>query len=301
MENVQPFDEWMCSWNGLRPKRGKWTFWASLYQNKWSPWIRYAEWGEKSQKTFQHAPQGSLVESYQDAVYPKDGLCSSFRLKVEAEEGADLTQLESFYVSVSTLAKLDTSLPSIPLSTVSLLNVPRQSQFKLNHPRAKDLCSPTATSTAINFLLRSNQVDPVAFAAKIHDETFDIYGNWILNTAEAHAELKGKFSCHVERLSSFAALHAYLTRALPVVTSVRGPLPGSFHPLTFGHLICVIGFQAETKQVLCIDSAFPENEQTLVKYALKDFIDAWGRRQNIAYVFSPKHLTSTLETMMGQS
>ncbi|MBM3184044.1 MAG: hypothetical protein FJZ64_01910, partial [Chlamydiae bacterium] len=188
--------------------------------------------------------------------------------------------------------------PTTPLSTVLLPKVIGRSQFKLDHPRKKDLCSPTATTTAIRYLMRED-IDPVSFASKVHDDTFDIFGNWILNTAEANVALKGKYICHVERLPSFASIHAHLTHGLPVVVSVRGPLPGSSHPLTFGHLICVIGFHADTNHVLCIDSGFPENEKTFASYDLKDFIEAWGRRQNIAYVFSPKTLASSLASIMS--
>src|SRR5579871_2852037 len=72
MEPTRPFDELICSWNGMRPEQGKWTFWVSAFTKEWSPWIKYAEWGPKLQKTFKHAPQGCKIESYQDAVFPKE-------------------------------------------------------------------------------------------------------------------------------------------------------------------------------------------------------------------------------------
>ena len=68
MEKTDPFDELISSWNGMRPEKGKWTFWVSLFAKGWSPWLKYAEWATKLQKTFKHAPQGCHFESYQDAV-----------------------------------------------------------------------------------------------------------------------------------------------------------------------------------------------------------------------------------------
>ncbi len=299
MEGTRPFDELILSWNGWRPAKGKWTFWASLRQKEnWSPWIQYAQWAPHSQRTFQYAPQGSWIEGYQDAVYPKEGQCDGFQVKVIAEGGASLEAFDTFYVCLSALSSYAVFLAE-PLRSVLLPNTPRRSQMKLDHPRAKDLCSPTSTASAMDCLIKDRKVDPVAFAAKIHDNEFDIYGNWILNTAQAYMELGGRFRSQVQRLSDFSALHSYLMRQLPVVVSIRGPLRGSPHPLTFGHLICIVGYEAETQQVLCIDSAFPEDEETFVRYALDDFIEAWGRRHNLAYTFAPKNLEASLARMIG--
>lgn len=298
MEKTHPFDELILSWNGLRPTKGKWTFWTSLFVGEWSPWIPYAEWGSSLQKTFKHAPQGCKVESYQDAVYPKVGLCDAFRIKVTAEEGATLDTLDALFANLSNLSSRFHAMPQEPLSSVFISNVPRRSQLKLDHPRFLDLCSPTASSNAINYLLGAKKIDPIAFAGKVHDKEFDIYGNWILNTAQAYQDLEGNFRCRVERLPSFSTLHSYLIRGLPVIVSIRGPLIGSYRPMTFGHLVCVTGFDSEQQKVHCIDSGFPEDEQTAVSYPLKDFLDAWARRQNVAYVFTPRNLESTLLKIM---
>lgn len=299
IEQTRPFDECILSWNGYRPKKGSWSFQVSLKQeNRWSPWIQYAKWASNSQSTFKYAEEGSWIESYQDAVYPKNDQCTGFQVKVIAEEGATLETFDTLHICLSSIStytpmRCNTALPSILLP-----NPPRKSQMQLNHPRARDLCSPTATSTAINYLLKSNRVDPIAFAAKIHDDAFDIYGNWILNTAQAYEELGGRFYCQVSRLNDFSSLHSRLMKNLPVVISVRGPLIGSSHPLTFGHLICVVGYDADKQRVLCIDSGFSEDEKTFVGYPLDDFMQGWGRRHQIAYIFTPKDLESSLAKIM---
>jgi Peptidase_C39 like family len=301
LEKTEPFDELIVSWNGMRPEMGTWTFWVSVRLLEWSPWIKYAEWGVGVQKTFKHASLGSKVESYQDAVFSKEGLMCGFQVKATAENGADLKQLDALFVCLSDLSRHAVQVPEAPLQTIQLPSVPRRSQLKLGHPRPNDLCSPTATSTAINYLLGAAKTDPISFAEKVHDSEFDIYGNWILNTAQGYQELGGDFRCRTERLPSFSTLHSYLLRGLPVIVSIRGPLVGSYRPMTFGHLVCVTGYDAKLGRVHCIDSGFPEDEQTDVSYPLKDFLDAWGRRQNIAYVFTPKTLVSSLGKMMGAS
>jgi len=282
-KEIALFNELIVSWNGLRPEKGTWEIWVSLHQEEWSPWLHYAQWGVGQQKTFRDVQ--SFANSYQDACFPKEGVCDGFRVKVLAENGANLADLHALFACASHLPDYAPIVPS-DLSSVFLTDVPKQSQMILDHPRCKDLCSPTATTTAINYLLGNTLIEPTSFAAKSHDDHWDIYGNWILNTAAAYAELSPHFSCHVQRLNSFTDLHSFLCKGCPVVVSIRGPIPGSASPYTSGHLICVTGYAPG--QVHCIDSAFPETEMTQTTYPLEEFITAWGRRGNIAYVFCKK-------------
>lgn len=282
--NLRSFDELIVSWNGLRPEKGKWSFWVSLgRKGEWSPPLLYAEWSADSQRTF-HSTD-SFVETFQDGIYPKEGVCDAFRIEIVAEEGADLSGLKTLFATVSNLKEYALVDPG-PLSSVFLSNVPLQSQIVLNHPRPRSLCSPTSTTTAINYLLKRPVVDPTQFAEQIRDRGFDIYGNWILNTAQAYCELQGNYPCHVERLNDFSELHKHLLQQIPVVVSVRGSLPGAPQPYNEGHLVCVIGYDAKERSVRCIDPAFPTSDQTEVSYPLSDFLNAWAGRSNIAYVFN---------------
>jgi len=265
--NTIPFNELILSWNGIRPKRGPWTFSVSLKEGEW---IRIAEWGPGIQRSFE-----SL-----DTVASKE-LCTAFRIKVE---GGEWEGLHSLNVCVSNLANHIMRIPQ-NLQPVILKNVPLQSQMVLNHPRHRDLCSPTATAAALNYLLGKQQIDPVAFAEQVRDQGCDIYGNWVLNTAECYNQTG--IPCHVARLESFEDLHAELVQGRPVVVSVKGTLPGAPKPYNAGHLICVVGY--ENGRVHCVDSAFATNEETLVSYDLQDFLAAWGVRRNLAYVFTPQN------------
>lgn len=47
----------------------------------------------------------------------------------------------------------------------------------------------------------------------------------------------------------------------------------------------VIGYDAEAQEVICVDSAFESDEKTEVRYKLADFLSAWARRGNFAYLF----------------
>lgn len=268
-KDVFPFNELILSWNGQRPN-GKWTFWVSLKENEW---LKYAEWSQQGQKTFKSV--GSFAQSYQDAVVCKE-LCREFRIKVEGDE---LEKLHTLHVCLSHTEEYKILNPG-PLKKVLLNDVAGQSQIVLDHPRNKDLCSPTSTSTALSYLCKK-RLDPLFFANRVRDEEFDIYGNWILNVAEAYHQ--SGIPCRVERLAHFGVLHGHLMKGKPVVVSVKGPIPGAPQPYQSGHLLCVIGFDGE--KVYCIDSAFKTNESTFFGYDWKDFQSAWGRRRNLSYIF----------------
>ena len=107
----------------------------------------------------------------------------------------------------------------------------------------------------------------------------------MFNAAQAAVELGPNWNCWVERLSSFNDIYGRLHQGTPVIVSIRGPLPKSALPYAKGHLIAVVGYDPEKKEVICMDPAFPKNAQTLIGYNASDFIQAWNRRGKIAYVF----------------
>lgn len=293
VKNTRPFTELILSWNGLRPIKGNWRFLVRLWKNQsGSPWLPYAEWGSGLQKTFKSAPPDSFAETHQDAAIAKEGFCDGFTAKISAEEGADLQRFDSLYAS---LFNSSSSLfpETIRLSPVFLKDVPLQSQMTLPHPRHRDLCSPISASNAVNFLAGYKKADPVRFAESIRDLGFDIYGNWILNTAEAYCLLEGGYRTWVERLPHFGIVHEELVRGNPVVVSVKGSIPGAPQPYPFGHLICVTGYDPKEGRVHCVDPAFPSDASTQTSYALSDFIAAWGARKNLAYLFEKKKIISS--------
>ncbi len=287
-ENITSFNELLLSWNAKRPKEGSFLFLVRVKTNEWSPWMRYAEWGKETQLSFSEDYPDSFVKIFQDTLNTQEGkLANAFEIKVVCQGNCTIKELNRLYVTTSDLSLFSQS-PVNQLDYVLIKNISGQSQMILNHPRHKDMCSPTSTSTVINFLLKKREIDPVCFASRSKDMGFDIYGNWALNVAEAYNQLKGNYFCHIERLDSFAQLHSYLLQNLPVVVSVKGEIPGAHHPYKSGHLMVVIGYDPKTKRVHCIDSAFESNENTMVSYAIEDFLKAWGIRKNLAYIFTPR-------------
>lgn len=283
---VMPFKEIIVTWNAERPTVGTFLFFVRVKGNKWSDWLEYAAWGDKGQRSFfSNKDDVGCVASA--SITLKGGVVASeFEVKVEARGGASIQKIARLYACVSNADKYSEAKPSKKLVDCIVSNVPQQSQMVLNHQRAKDLCSPTATSSVMSYFL-GGKFDPVDFAALVYDEGHKIYGNWVLNVAQAYDISGGAVPCCVARLSGFDELHSYLLRACPVIVSVQGPLKGSATPYANGHLIVVVGWDAKNERVWCVDSAFRDNKKTLMWYSSSEFCKAWARRRNLSYVFMP--------------
>lgn len=284
-EEVDPFDELIVSWNANRPVSGFYLIQLSAYTTEWSPWIDFAHWGATDQYTFKHVFSEKHLQVFQDALELLDGhKALGFRVQVIAKEGANLNEFWSIHASTTCKSKhvlIGDFSPPKPVE-IPVLGV---SQMALPDPRAHRLCSPTSTTAALRFLIESHGLSPLLFADQVRDSAFDIYGNWILNTAQAAHELGEKWFCYVSRLNGFEGIYNHLKDGCPVVVSIRGPLPGSALPYESGHLLVVRGYDPNSQEVMCMDPAFPRDELTLVRYKLEDFLIAWRRRLGLAYIF----------------
>ena len=274
LENIAPFDELIVSWNADRPSTGNYKIYVSVKTDSWSPWQLYASWGADGQSSF--------LSSIDTFNLPEGQKATGFQVKTEPAEG-----IRSLHVYTNG-NKTREAQQHIPYTTAVALPVAGLSQMALDHERAGSLCSPTSTAAVVRYLSNNPQINAVDFAKKAWDRGCDIYGNWPLNIAQAAAELGASWECWVERLDGFDEIYRRLHQGTPVVVSVRGPLPGSAQPYAQGHLIAVVGYDPEQQQVLCMDPAFPSDEETRVSYNLADFIEAWNRRGRIAYLFSMK-------------
>jgi len=288
------FDELIISWNALRPKQGEYVISVSVLslEQGWSDWHVYARWGAEGQHGgHTHCADHSL-RIFQDTVELLEGkYATGFRIRVTASHGAALSDF--YFLHANTTDSKNRSYEAGTTAQADIeLKLPSISQIALFHPRRYDLCSPTSTTSVVNYLLKGKSTDcnPIQFASQIHDQSFDIFGNWVLNTAEAASLLGKQWHCWVQRLKGFDEIYRQLTKGYPVITSIRGPLKGSAAPYERGHLIAIRGYDAQNCRVLCMDPAFPSDAETNVSYALPDFLEAWTRRGRVAYLFEQSAL-----------
>ena len=299
-ENLPPFNELMISWNAARPLAGKFLFYVRVKIDQWSPLLLYASWGSNGQSSFQNATDTAPVRIYQDALeITQEAQATAFQIEIVTEGDAQLDQIHGLHVYIGQDAKIKLE-QAIPPSHSIHLKVPGISQMCLHHSRQKDLWSPTATTAVTRYLSDDDVLDPVQFASQAWDSEFDMFGNWVLNVAEASVHLGPEWNCWVDRLCGFDAIYRRLQSYTPVIVSVRGPLPGSAQPYAHGHLIAVTGYDATHQRVLCMDPAFPVDNSTHVSYSLLDFTQAWKRRGNMTYVFARAKPSSPNGNASGQ-
>ena len=293
-----PFTELILSWNALRPSEGKLTFWINVqhHGNRWSGWQRLAEWGAHTQRTFINRRNPYVHTKHVRVEMQKKASGQAFKVKVAFSGGAESTNLKALFACHSNLRKFGLSKPATAKPSVFVEGVPRQSQKVLDHPRANDLCSPTSTSMIVNYFMGKmygfkcpRMHDYVIdFADKAHDKGMaNIYGNWLLNVAQAFDASNGDVFYRVERLNSFNDLYHYLAKKIPVVVSVR-KLVGGASPYRYGHHIVVVGWNREKQSVVCIDPAFRQKKSTLKLYKIWHFLRAWARSTNLSYIPLPK-------------
>ena len=287
-EGISCFSQLVVSWNALRPIQGYYTFSGKIRDAKtkqWSPLHTMIDWGAEVQRSYLSRKGGTTHYAYVRMETEKEHLADGFCITVTAHEGASLCDIHSLAASVSDFTQFKpesvdtyTNYPSIFIK-----EVPKVSQFTLDHPEKDGLCSPTSTSMLVSYLTKK-QVDPVLFAQAVYDDGLKKYGSWPFNTAHAYEQTEGKVLFAVARLNNFGMLHQLLKKGMPVVVSVRGALEGALLPYANGHLLVVIGYDAQSKKVICNDPATQEGNDVMRSYPLASFMSAWERSHRLAYV-----------------
>jgi len=297
-ETSFPFKQLIFSWNAHRPNKGFFSFLVQARDartKQWGVWHPMIDWGHTVQRSYEHKPDSGHTTYHYVRLESKPGiskdtfrLSDTFRVKVVAHAGAQLTDLKMISVSIADFKKFkeETVKDLLALRSIHIAGVPSYSQMCIEHPRAMGMCSPTSCAMLVGFLMQ-HAVDTRQFALGVYDEGFDIYGTWPFNTAHMYEYCKGNVWFKVVRLHSFKDIHTRLMSNLPVIVSIVGPLPGASTSYSGGHLLMVVGYDAKTQEVVCHDPAFDTHERVLHRYPLADFLHAWHKRYRLAYIAEP--------------
>lgn len=291
-DGVHPFSQLMFSWNAMRPHKGHFSFYVQARHarnKKWGVWHHMSDWGAGVQRSYVSKSDGIAQFVHVRLESNKANLCDGFRIKIIAKNGASLSQLKAFTV---TIANSHDFKPEHygdhieQLSSVYVHDVPKISQFALNHPDNSRICSPTSCTMLIQFLT-GVEIDPLDFARRSYDRGLGAYGSWPFNMAHAYEKAGGRGWFFNTRLNSFTELHAQLSRGIPVVVSVRGKMINAPREYPNGHLLVVVGWDAKKKQVICHDPASESHISVEKRYSFKDFTRAWDLSWRLAYWAEP--------------
>lgn len=291
-DNVSPFTQLIFSWNALRPKQGHFSFYVQVRDaatKKWGSWHRMVDWGKDVQRSYLSKSDG--FSSYVHVRLETDNKknADAFRIKVEPQKSAPLSLVRNVSVALSDFnnfkveshKNVDSSLGSIHLS-----NIPSIAQFALEHEDKGRICSPVSCSMVVHYMTGQYK-DPLDFAAGVFDVGLGVYGSWGCNMAHAFEHSDGKTHFFVRRMNTFADIHQQLVQALPVVVSIRGSLPGALKPFPHGHLMVVVGWDSNAREVLCHDPASDNHDTVFKRYPLEHFLRAWESSHRLAYIVEP--------------
>jgi hypothetical protein len=283
------FTQLICSWNAVRPKQGYYSFYVRVHsrkKNAWTAWHKMADWGTGVQKSYESLFDGVCRYVYVRLEIDPADKVDGFSIKAVAHN-ADITGVHGFGVNISDHNKfVDERMVKNVYNSVCLSGVPQKSQLTLEHEKKRMMCSPTSCSMLCEYL-SGKSVNPLQFAQHAYDYGLRVYGSWPFNMAQAFNAVEGKYWFYTMRLHSFKSLYDRLKQNIPVAVSVRGEIPGAPKEYKEGHLLLVVGYNAENNAIICHDPAALTDMQTVREYPIDSFLKAWGRSRRLSYIAMP--------------
>ncbi len=290
-EKIKPFTQLVFSWNALRPEDGHFSFYVqvrNVVTKKWGVWHHMVDWGAQMQRSYMSKSDGFCQFVHVRLETDDKKLADAFRIKVIPHQNASLSLIHNLSVALSdfNLFKLE-QLNTIDRSfkSVYIEGLPLIAQMALDHEDKGRICSTTSCTMLVDYLTGIDH-DPLDFAVRAFDSGLNAYGSWPCNVAHAFECCGGKINFSVRRMNSFADLYHQLTNGMPVIVSVRGNLPGALKSFPHGHLMVIVGWDADTRSVLCHDPAAEEHQNVFKRYPLADFLRAWESSHRLSYVVS---------------
>ena len=286
-DRTSHFTQLIFSWNAIRPKEGYFSFYVQVrdaQSRRWGVWHHMADWGAHVQKSYLSKSDGSSSFVHVRLEMDNKSLADAFRIKIVPRQDASLSLIHSCAVALSDFNSFKTEqIVSGELPSIHIKGVPTIAQFALEHEEHSRMCSPVSCTMLIHYLMGEYK-DPLIFAAQAFDKGLGVYGSWPYNIAHAFECCAGRIHFFVSRMNSFIDLHEQLMKGIPVVVSVRGNLPGALKPFPHGHLLLVVGWDNEKREVLCHDPAAESDEKVFKHYPIADFLRAWECSHRLSYV-----------------
>jgi hypothetical protein len=280
------FNEAIASWNAYTPA-GSWVeiqFRAQYGTTRWSKWYVLGIWAYDYSTIHRHSVR---LQGDSDGFVAVDTFVSSnkkettnkFQLKLRlfSTDGTSMPSVQNASVAYSTAAPKDPTVSDgNPALWDTSINVPECSQMV--YPDGGEVwCSPTSTSMVLAYLDGyTGDCEPRVRAAVdgVYDWIYDGHGNWPFNTAYAASQ---GYEGYVARFTSLAKAEEYVAAGVPVIMSIawkKGDLTGADIESTNGHLLVVVGFDAEGNPIVN-DPASPTDDSVQKTYLRSEFEPLW--------------------------
>lgn len=279
------FDELIASWNAATPA-GSWVEILARVDlgSHWTKWYNLGVWASGYETVRRHSVKDQADEDGKVAVdtvviTDKKAAARGFQIKVRlfSVDGVVSPSVRGISAAYST-TPVKNSQPSAgnPANWDRVLDVPACSQMV--YPDGGNVwCSPTSTSMVVSYWQgTSGPCAPAVYAAVegVFDWVYDGHGNWPFNTAYAGGL---GLNASVRRFTSLDEVETWIARGVPVVISIswgKGQLDGAPIPSSGGHLIVVVGFDAQGNPVVN-DPAAASDEEVRRTYLRSQLEAVW--------------------------
>ncbi|GHG08171.1 peptidase C39 [Deinococcus piscis] len=277
---VAPFDELVPSWNVQTPSGYAVLKVRVRLASGWTDWYSFGRWSRSDDRYSLKAQKDAHGEVLTDTLRLK-GKATAVQYHLSLIGEGTRARL----VALNTTDRAQRAKSGVQAGNPALwnrvINVPQRSQML--YPDGGEVwCSPTSVSMILAHL--GTDVTVPAAAKGTYDRVYEGTGNWAFNAAYA-GELG--YSAYITRLPSLAAAEEFIARGQPLAVSLgwgRGELSGAPLPSSTGHLMVLVGFDAQGNPVLN-DPAAPSNAGVRRTYPRAQFERLWlGHSGGLSYV-----------------
>ncbi len=267
---LSAYDELIPSWNALTPAGSSLTL--EVKPAGASRFYSFGTWQSAAGRTSLDGQKDSSGQMMTDTLsLVRKATSFEYRLTLRASAAGPSLSLLAFNTSDRSQRLASAGAAGDRAHWNKVLNVPPRSQM-LYKDGGEVWCSPTSTS----MILAYNGVNiSVPEAAKAtYDAAYDGTGNWPFNMAFA---AEHGLRALVTRLPSLSEAERYIAAGLPLGVSLgwkAGELPGAAVASSSGHLMVLVGFDAQGNPVLN-DPAAPSDAGVRRSYPRAAFEKLW--------------------------
>lgn len=292
MRGSHPFRELLPSWNVEAPPGSGFVVELRVDaegDGHFGPWMHIGDWGEREfapalAERVVACPGGRVdVDVFRgERAFAAAELC----VRTFRRDGAAPVLVKRLSFCFSDRERAVAALEPLerrPLGIV--LDVPMRSQKTERAEIAGRICSPTSLAMLLEF--RGVSAKTLEVAERAYDAAHDLYGVWPRNVQTAYSF---GVSGYIARFADWNAVEHVIAAGTPLVVSIavkEGQLAGAPYTSTAGHLIVLVGFDAEGNCVVN-DPAVSDPFSARRKYTRSDMEVVWMRRGGTAYVMEAR-------------
>lgn len=247
---------------------------------EWSAWLTIAEHGQGLDSSALRRDGDVRIDV---DVLVSEQPCTHAEWRVLTPEDSPLTVRGVWVTSTAESdAGSDDIRESEPSRATHLWDVPFRAQAEAGEGLAGRVCSPA--SVAMVMAAHGSEAALAEIAAEAFDPEFDLYGNWVRNTATA---FRRGVPLIATRLGSWEAAAAALERG-PIVISLPAfdvaALPEAGYSSASGHLLVLRGLDG-AGNALVVDPAYGTREEAEREYPLERLGELWlEQKKGTAYI-----------------